>query len=432
MTLTTRVLIALVAGFAGGLALRPVASATGVSQFVATLEVIGSLWVNAIRMTVVPLVVSLLVTGVSSAADARVVRSVGGRAFASFIGLLGLAAVVGLLIVPLLFAGLTIDPATSASLRESAVSGASEVVSATKAVPTFSQFLTNLIPINPVKAAADGAMLPLVIFSVLFGFALLRLSTEQRAPVLAFFKALGDAILVLVRWIISLSPVGVFCLMLPMVSRTGLDTASALTYYIVAMAAANVILIILLYPTVWIVARVSMARFARAALPAQAVAVSTRSSLASLPALIEGAETRLGLPESVTRVALPLAVSTFKIGSPVVWTVASIFLARLYGVDLTMADRLTIAATAALSSFSVPGVPHGWLLLLSPLIASLGIPVESIALLFAVDVIPDTFATTLNVTADMASVAIVAEGPGAEPHGRGTGGTSSTGSTRGT
>lgn len=413
MTLTTRVLVALVAGFAGGLALRPVAGTAGVSQFVATLEVIGSLWVNAIRMTVVPLVVSLLVTGVSSAADARVVRSVGGRAFASFIGLLGLAAVVGLLIVPLLFAGLTIDPATSASLRESAVSGASEVVTATKAIPTFSQFLTNLIPINPVKAAADGAMLPLVIFSVLFGFALLRLSAEQRGPVLTFFKALGDAILVLVRWIISLSPVGVFCLMLPMVSRTGLDTASALTYYIVAMAAANVILIVLLYPTVWITARVSMARFARAALPAQAVAVSTRSSLASLPALIEGAETRLGLPESVTRVALPLAVSTFKIGSPVVWTVASIFLARLYGVDLTVADRLTIAATAALSSFSVPGVPHGWLLLLSPLIASLGIPVESIALLFAVDVIPDTFATTLNVTADMASVAIVAEGPGA-------------------
>ena len=110
--------------------------------------------------------------------------------------------------------------------------------------------------------------------------------------------------------------------------------------------------------------------------------------------------------------ALPHAVPTSKIGSLVVWTVASIFLARLYGVDLTVADRLTIAATAALSSFSVPGVPHGWLLLLSPLIASLGIPVESIALLFAVDVIPDTFATTLNVTADMASVAIVAEGPG--------------------
>ncbi|MBL8982029.1 MAG: dicarboxylate/amino acid:cation symporter [Gemmatimonadetes bacterium] len=415
MTLTTRVLIALVAGFAGGLALRPVAGAAGVAQGIATLEVIGTLWVNAIRMTVVPLVVSLLVTGVSSSADARMVRSVGGRAFASFIGLLGLAAVVGLVVVPLLFTGLTIDPATSASLRATAVSGATEVVTATKAVPTFSQFLTNLIPINPVKAAADGAMLPLVIFSVLFGFALLRLSAEQRSPVLGFFKALGDAILVLVRWIISLSPIGVFCLMLPMVSRTGLDTASALTYYVVAMAAANVILIALLYPTVWIVARVSIARFARAALPAQAVAVSTRSSLASLPALIEGAEQRLQLPESVTRVALPLAVSTFKIGSPLVWTVASIFLARLYGVDLTITDRLTIAATAALSSFSVPGVPHGWLLLLSPLIASLGIPVESIALLFAVDVIPDTFATTLNVTADMASVAIVAEGPGARP-----------------
>lgn len=413
MTLTTRVLIALAGGFAGGLVLRPVAGATPAPQLIGGLEVVGTLWVNAIRMTVVPLVVSLLITGVSSAADARTVRSVGGRAFASFFGLLGLAAVVGLFIVPLLFTGLSIDPATSESLRQSAVSGAAEVATATKSVPTFSQFLTNLVPINPVKAAADGAMLPLVIFSITFGFALLRLPPERRAPVLAFFKALGDAILVIVRWIIALSPLGVFALILPMVSRAGGATASALTYYVIAMAAADLILTLLLYPTVLLTTRTSIARFARAALPAQAVAVSTRSSLASLPALIEGAEQRLQLPESVTRVALPLAVSTFKIGSPVVWTVAAIFLARLYGIDLTLGDRLTIAATAALSSFSVPGVPHGWLLLLSPLIASLGIPVESIALLFAVDVIPDTFATTLNVTADMASVTIVAEGPGA-------------------
>ena len=123
---------------------------------------------------------------------------------------------------------------------------------------------------------------------------------------------------------------------------------------------------------------------------------------------MEGAEQRLGLPTSVSRVALPLAVSTFKVTAPVVWTVAALFLARLYGVDLSTADRLSIAVTAMLSSFSVPGIPHGWLLLISPLLATNGIPVEGIALLFAVDVIPDIFATTTNVTADMAAVTIVA------------------------
>jgi Na+/H+-dicarboxylate symporter len=250
-------------------------------------------------------------------------------------------------------------------------------------------------------------MLPLVIFSLAFGLAVLRLDAELRAPVLGFFRAVGDATLVIVRWIIALSPIGVFALMLPMASRAGLETAGALTYYVVAMAIACLTLILLLYPVVAAVGRVSMVRFARAVFPAQAVAVSTSSSLASLPALIEGAERRLELPPAITGVALPLAVSTFKITSPLVWSVAAVFLARLYGVDMTFADRLTIVTTAALSSFSVPGIPHGWLLLVSPLLASQGVPVEGIALLFAVDVIPDIFATTANVTADMVAAAIV-------------------------
>ncbi len=419
MSLTKRVLIAMIAGFAIGLALRPVAGDSPFEQIISGSSVVGALWVNAIRMTVVPLVVSLLITGVSTAADPRRVRHVGGRAFASFFGLLGLAAVVGLFVVPLLFSGLTIDPATSASLRQSAITGAGAVGEATRNVPSFTQFLTNLVPINPIKAAADGAMLPLVIFSIIFGFALLRLPEESRANVLGFFKAMGDAILVVVRWIIAASPIGVFALMLPTASRAGLETAGALTYYVAVHAVSCVILILLMYPTVLLLARTSIARFARAAFPSQAVAVSTRSSLASLPALIEGAEQQLKISPEVTRVALPLAVSTFKVGSPLVWTVASLFLAKLYGIDITFADRLTIAATAALSSFSVPGVPHGWLLVLSPLLVSLGLPAESIASLFAVDVIPDMFATTMNVTADMASVTIVARGASAD-HGAST------------
>jgi Na+/H+-dicarboxylate symporter len=178
-----------------------------------------------------------------------------------------------------------------------------------------------------------------------------------------------------------------------------------------------VILTLLMYPVVALFGGRSLMQFARGVLPAQAVAVSTSSSLASLPALIDGAENRLGLPKPVTSVVLPLAVSTFKVGSPVVWTVAAIFLARLYGVEITLADRLTIAATAMLSSFSVPGIPHGWLLLLSAVLVGIAVPVDGIALLFAVDVIPDMFATTLNVTADMAAVSIVSRGEAAGPQG---------------
>jgi Na+/H+-dicarboxylate symporter len=407
MSLTTRVLLALLLGLGAGLLIESRAGEAPFAQVIAISEIVGTVWVNAIRMTVVPLVIALLVTGVSSAADPRVVRTVGARAFAAFIGLLGLSALVGFLFVPLLFTWLEIDPATSASLRESALRGAQEVGEAARSVPSFSQFLVNLVPTNPVKAAADGAMLPLVIFALAFGLALLRLDANLRAPVLGFFKAIGEATLVIVRWIIALAPVGVLALMLPMAAKAGLQTAGALTYYVVAMAIACLALLLLLYPTVALAARVPVARFARAVFPPQAVAVSTSSSLASLPALIEGAEHRLGLPPAVTGVALPLAVSTFKISSPVVWTVAALFLGRLYGVDISLTDRLTIVLTAALSSFSVPGIPHGWLLLVSPLLATIGVPVEGIALLFAVDVIPDIFATTTNVTADMVAAAIV-------------------------
>lgn len=408
MSLTTRVLIALVLGLGAGLLLESRAEVAPFAQFVRGAEVVGTLWVNAIRMTVVPLVISLLITGVSSAADPSRVRQVGGRAFLTFFGLLGLAAVVGLLVVPSLFTWLTIDPATSATLRENATRGVQEVTEAARNIPTLSQFLVNLIPTNPVKAAVDGAMLPLVIFSIALGFAVLKLDSERRAPILAFFKALAEAMLVVVRWIINTAPVGVFALMVPMAARAGLATAGALTYYVVAIAAACTITILLLYPAVAIAGGISISRFARGVFPAQAVAVSTSSSLASLPALIDGAEQRLKLPKSVTSVVLPLAVSTFKVGSPVMWTAAAIFLARLYGVEVTFTDRLTIAATAFLSSFSVPGIPHGWLLLVSQVLVGIGVPVDGIALLFAVDVIPDMFATTLNVTADMAAVGIVA------------------------
>lgn len=369
---------------------------------------VGTLWVNAIRMTVIPLVVSLLITGVNTAADPSTVRRVGGRAFGTFIGLLGLSAILGLLYVPLLYGFLEIDPATSAALRESAAKGAQEVGEAARAIPSFAQFLTNLVPTNPVKAAADGAMLPLVVFSLAFGLALTRVNEELRAPVLKFFQAVAATTLVVVRWIIAIAAVGVFTLMMPMAARTGWQTAGALTYYMAAISLACFTLLLLLYPTVALVARVGIRRFAHGVFPAQAVAVSTSSSLASLPALIDGAEQRLKLPNAVTTVVLPLAVSTFKVSAPVMWTAAVLFLARLYGIELAVTDRLTILFTAALSSFSVPGVPHGWLLLISPLLASTGIPVEAVALLFAVDVVPDIFATTLNVTADMAAATIVA------------------------
>lgn len=402
MSLTKRVLVALVLGLVAGLLVLTHPTPT-LLKLVSWVEPIGTLWVNAIRMTVVPLVVSLLITGVASCSTMRVVRGIGWRAVISFFGLLILVAALGLLIVPPLFAWFRMDPATIATLRGNAGGGPGT----TPHILGFGDWLVSVVPTNPVKAASDGAMLPLVVFALSFALALLKVTADRRDAVLRFFQGLGDAMLVIVRTIIELAPIGVFALVLPVASRTGIAAAGALGYYVLVTSVAQGLIILLLYPVATFVGRVGMLRFAQAVFPAQAVAFSSSSSLASLPALVDGSERKLRLPPSVTDVVLPLAVSTFKVATPALWLVAAIFLARLYGVPLAATQLLVISLTAILTSFSTPGVPHGWLLVISPLVVTMGIPAEGIGLLIAVDAIPDIFATTLNVTGDMVAAALV-------------------------
>src|SRR6266496_4193924 len=403
MSLTTRVLMALVLGLAAGLVVLAHPTPP-LLKLVSIVEPIGSLWVNAIRMTVVPLVVSLLITSVVSSSNMRVVRGIGLRALASFFGLLVLVAAAGVLIVPPLFNWFRMDPATIAMLHGNRTEGAATTA---PNIPSFAEWMVSIVPTNPVKAAADGAMLPLVVFALVFALALLKITPNRRDAVLMFFGGVGDAMLAIVRVIIALAPIGVFALMLPVASRIGIAAAGALGYYVAVTVVAQALLILLLYPMAALAGRVPVLRFARAVFPAQAVAFSSSSSLASLPALIDGSERKLCLPPNVTGMVLPLAVSTFKVATPAIWLVAAIFLARLYGVQLALTQLLVIALAGILTSFSVPGVPHGWLLVISPLVATMGIPAEGIGLLIAVDAIPDIFATTLNVTGDMVAAALV-------------------------
>jgi len=399
--------MALVLGLAAGLVVLAHPTPP-LLKLVSIVEPIGSLWVNAIRMTVVPLVVSLLITSVVSSSNMRVVRGIGLRALASFFGLLLLVAAAGVLIVPPLFNWFRMDPATIVMLHGNTTGGAATTA---PHIPSFAEWMVSIVPTNPVKAAADGAMLPLVVFALVFALALLKITPNRRDAVLMFFGGVGDAMLAIVRVIIALAPIGVFALMLPVASRIGIAAAGALGYYVAVTVVAQALLILLLYPVAALAGRVPVLRFARAVFPAQAVAFSSSSSLASLPALIDGSERKLCLPPNVTGMVLPLAVSTFKVATPAIWVVAAIFLARLYGVQLTLTQLLVIAFTGILTSFSVPGIPHGWLFVISPLVVTMGIPAEGIGLLIAVDAIPDIFATTLNVTGDMVAAAIVSRNP---------------------
>jgi Na+/H+-dicarboxylate symporter len=262
------------------------------------------------------------------------------------------------------------------------------------------------VPVNVFKAAADGSMLPLIVFSVAFGLALTRIAAGRREAVVTVLQGLADAMVWLVGRVLAFAPFGVFALAVPLAARMGLAAAGALVSYIVLLSLVAGGFVVLLYPASVALARVPLARFARACAPAQAVAFTSRSSLAALPASIEGAR-QLGLSESLNAFFLPLAASMFRVGGAIAQVVGVLFLARLYDVPLAAPQVATVVLIGVLTSFTIPGIPAGAIIVMAPVLASVGVPVEGIAILIGVDTIPDMFRTMANVTAWVGGAAVL-------------------------
>jgi Na+/H+-dicarboxylate symporter len=268
--------------------------------------------------------------------------------------------------------------------------------------------LLSLIPSNPIAAAANGAMVPLILFTLLLALAIVRSPDASRATLVGFFRALGDAMLTLVRWVVALAPLGIFTLVLPLSAHAGASFAGAIGFYILIYSVGSIVATALLYPAVAIFGGIPMSRFARAVLPAQLIAFSSSSSIASLPALVESAEQGLEIPNRIAGFVLPLAVSLFKLAAPVSWTVGALFVGWFYGIPLHAQQLATVAFAAVFLAFASPGIPRGAFIMLTPLFLAIGLPAEGIGILIAVDALPDTFATVLNVTGDLAAAALVA------------------------
>lgn len=406
MNSAVAVLVALAVALVGGAAIA--ASGSRSLLHVADLVTpIGVLWVNAIRMTVIPLVVSLLITGIASTSRLTSIGRIGGRTVLVFSALLvGIALVIGPAAVAV-FAMLPPASMTRPPLPAGAAAAAG-ALSASSAGTGFGSWLTSLVPQNPIAAAANGEMLPLIVFTILLALAITRIPPASRERLVGFFQAFCDAMLQLVRWVVALAPIGVFALILPLAARGGSALAGGLGLYIVIYSIACLSIVLLLYPVAAIGGRVPMGRFARAALPGQLIAFSTSSSIAALPGLVEGAERDLGLDGRVSGFVLPLAVATFKPAGPVAWMVGALFVARFYGIALHLPQLTTVACASVFLGFISPGVPRGAFIMLAPLFIAIGLPVEGIGILIAVDAIPDLFATVLNATGDLTAAALVA------------------------
>ena len=415
MSLTTRMLVALIAGLVTGIVATTVDDATA-SAIVRVTDPVGSIWVNALRMTLIPLVVSLLIGVVASVPSARSTGALGIRALLVFLIFLVATGVVSILIGPALVAMLPIDAATTAALQ---TADAATIATNAARMPTIGQTLIDIVPANPIRAAADGAMLPLVVFSIALGAAATRIPAEERAVLVQFFRSLSDAMLVIVGWVIAVAPIGVFALAVGLGARIGLTAVGVIGGYVVILSGVVILATMLMYGAAVFGGGVPLPVFARAVAPAQAVAFSARSSLAALPALVEGARRWLVLPPVVTSFVLPLAVSTLRLSTPIMWSITFPFLAQLYGVELGYGHLALLVLNGILLSFSVPGLPSASLFLMAPFLTGLGIPVQALGIVLAADAIPDLFKGVLNVTGHMASATIVARHAPAEVVGGG-------------
>ncbi|HEX4933204.1 MAG TPA: dicarboxylate/amino acid:cation symporter, partial [Gemmatimonadaceae bacterium] len=395
------VLLALVAGLALGAAIAASGSAR-LARWATAIQPVGTLWVNAIRMTVIPLVVSLLITGVASVSDLRAVGRLGGRTLLVFFALLVVSAVVPAVTMPAV-ASLFPWPPGAIPLPPGAAEAAAQV-QASGTPAGVVEWFTTLIPPNPVEAAASGNMVSLIVFTFLLALATARSAPDAREPLVRFFSALGAVMLRLVGWIIALAPVAVFALVLPLAVHGGGALAGAVGFYIASFAIGATIVTALFYPIVALGGGVGMARFARAVLPTQMIGISCSSSIASLPAMVASAD-RVEVPPRVSGFVLPLAVSVFKPAAGVAWVVGVLFVSRVYGIPVGARELSIVAAAAIFLSFAAPGVPRGAFLLLTPLFTAIGLPAEGIGVLIAVDLIPDMCATVVNVTGDVAATA---------------------------
>jgi len=399
MSLTTRILIALVAGLSVGVFISWNQGdwlLTGVTW----VEPIGTLWVNGIRMTVIPLVVSLLVTGLASTSAGRAAR-IGGRTLAVFVALVTFSALVAAILAPPLLSLASFDANAFAALRETTSATQMEL-------PPFRDWIVGLLPSNPVRAAADGTMLPLVVFSVIFAMAITRLETRHKQTLVDFFEAITRTMIVVIEWILMVAPIGVFCLVVPLAARTGADLVGAMGVFLLIACGLVLLVLVALYPVAVLIGRIPLGQFARAMVSPQTIGFSTRSSLASLPAQLDAANDDLKLPERVTAIVLPVAVALLKYASPTARITGTFFIARLYGIELGVVEIAAITGAVAALSFYSPGLPSSGLLIMAPIYIAFNLPMEGIGLLIALDVVVDMFITAANVTANVTVAVLIA------------------------
>jgi Na+/H+-dicarboxylate symporter len=388
-------------GLGGGLAVALMAP-QALPAVLMVSEPIGDLWLRALQATIVPLVAALLFTGTVQVVATANAGALARRSLGWFLLVLGLSAATALTLTPFLLTLMPIPGEAGAALRATLAAPPSGPL------PGMAEYLRAIVPTNVFDAAANDRMLPMILFVALFALASTRIEQRQREALATFFAAIASAMLVVIGWVLAAAPVGVLALSLTVAGKTGSAAIGALAHYVLVVILTGSAILVIGYLVATVLARLSPLVFARAMVPVQVFALSTQSSLASLPAML-GACSKLDVRPATSEFVMPLAVALFRATSPAMNLAVVVYVAKWYGVPLSPAMLVSgwiMAILVSLSSVSLPGT-ISFIASVGPIAIAMGVPVAPLALLVAVEVLPDLMRTLGNVTCDVAVTAVV-------------------------
>lgn len=377
---------------------------------------VGDVFMNALKFIAVPIVLFSLITGVASLNDTTRLGRIGGKTIAIYLCTTALAITVGLVAANVLGPGRGFDPAKRESLVSVEKSAADTKVSSANEQrgKTVWQVMLDIVPTNPFGAMASGNTLQVVVVALLVGVAITMLPGEKSGPLLVFFDAMTDVVIKIVEMALLIAPVAVFALIVRVVSDLGVEVLLGLLRYGFVVVLGLCVMGLGVYPMLLrVFTPIGFGRFYKAIAPAQLLAFSSSSSGATLPVTMECCEDRLGVKEEIGSFVLPVGATINMDGTALYQGVAAVFIAQLYGMDLTLGQQAQIVLTATLASIGTAAVPGVGIVMLVIVLESVGIPLEGIAVILGVDRILDMCRTTVNVTGDCMVAAVVAHSEGA-------------------
>lgn len=413
MKLYTKIGIGLIAGAIVGIVVN-VANIGWGMDFVDFVRPIGTAWIRAIRMIVVPLVVASLVVGAASLGDLRTLGRIGGKTVGFYLTTTAVAVTIGLVLSNVIRPGRGLTPESQAQLA-SEFSGAAEGrLQLADESPGLIDVFLNMIPENPLGAAANGEMLPMIVFSILFGVASSLITVEERRKsLIGFFEGVNDISMTIVHWIMIFAPYAVFALIADVTAKFGLEILQSLLWYSLTVVAGLLLHAIGTYGFILkFIIRLNPVAFFRKIREVQLLGFSTSSSSATLPVTMQVAQEKLGVSSRVSSFVLPLGATVNMDGTALYQGVAVMFIAQVFGIDLSIGDQLIVVLTATLASVGAAGVPSAGIITLALVLRQAGVPDTGIALILGVDRILDMLRTAVNLTGDLTATMFVARTEG--------------------